>query len=127
MFVDEEQGVTVLDPETGEFVAEIDVEGAPDKMFFHEEGGTVYGFTANTQNDMAAVVDFDQPEVVGEVEVGGIARPEGAERLHRGGLAVLAIVAVYGWGWGELSGMTPYLVGIFPVLLATGWAGYERI
>lgn len=42
-------------------------------------------------------------------------------------LFALAGVAVYGWGWGDLSGMTPYLVGILSVLLAAGWAGYERI
>lgn len=86
VWVDEEQGVNVLDPEQGEFVAELSVEGAPDKMFFHEDGDTVYGFTANTQNSKAAVVDFDQLEIVGTVEVGDIHRPEDAQRLHRGGL-----------------------------------------
>lgn len=86
VWVDEEQGVNVLDPEQNEFVADIPVEGGPDKMFFHEED-TVYGFTANTQNSTAAVVDFDQLEIVDTVEVGDIHRPEDAQRLHRGGLA----------------------------------------
>jgi hypothetical protein len=87
VWVHEEQGVNVLDPAKGEFVAEISVEGAPDKMFFHEEGGTVHGFTANTQNSKSAVIDFDRLEIVDEVEVGDILRPEGAHFLHRGGLA----------------------------------------
>lgn len=86
VWVNEEQGVHVLDPEQGDFVAEIPVEGGPDKIFFHEEDDTVYGFTANTQNSKAAVIDFDQLEVVTEVEAGDILRPEGAEFLHRGGL-----------------------------------------
>lgn len=86
VWVNEEQGVNVLDPKQDEFVAEIPVEGGPDKMFFHEEDA-VYGFTANTQNSTAAVVDFDQLEIVDTVEVGDIHRPEDAQRLHRGGLA----------------------------------------
>lgn len=44
-----------------------------------------------------------------------------------GVLFALAGVAVYAWGWGELSGVTPYLVGILSVLLAAGWAVLERI
>ncbi|WP_248910976.1 YncE family protein [Halocatena marina] len=86
VWVHEEQGVSVLDAEQGEFVAEISVEGGSDKIFFHEEGDTVYGFTANTQNSKAAVVDFDQLEVVDTVEVGDIHRPEDAPFLHRSGL-----------------------------------------
>lgn len=85
-WVNEEAGVHVLDAEQGEFVAEIPVEGAPDKIYFHDDGDTIYGFTANTRNDQAAVIDFGQLDVVGEVEVGDILRPEGAQFLHRGGL-----------------------------------------
>lgn len=86
VWVNEEQGVNVLDPEQGKFVAEIPVEGAPDKVFFTEKDGTVFGFTANTQNSKAAVVDFDKLEVVKKIEVGDILRPEDARFLHRGGL-----------------------------------------
>jgi hypothetical protein len=87
VWVDEEQGVNVLDPEREEFVAHLDVEGEPDKMFFHEEDGTIYGFTTNTQDSKTDIVDFNRLEVVGQAEVGDILRPEGARFLHRGGLS----------------------------------------
>ena len=44
-----------------------------------------------------------------------------------GVLGALVGVAIYGWGWGALTGTTPYAVGIACVLLAVAWAVYERL
>lgn len=78
--------VHVVDAATNEVEESIPVEGGPDKIYFHEHDGTTYGFTANTLTPDTAVIDFDELAVVERVPAGDIARPEGAQFFHRGGL-----------------------------------------
>ena len=74
--------------DAGEEVAAVEVEGGPDALRYHEtEDGAVYGFTANTMNDRAAVIDLETFDVVDELDVGHIHRPEDAHHLHRTGVA----------------------------------------
>ena len=74
--------------DAGEEVAAVEVEGGPDALRYHEtEDGAVYGFTANTMTDRAAVVDIETFDVVDELDVGYIHRPDGAHHLHRTGVA----------------------------------------
>ena len=73
--------------EESEEVGSVDVEGGPDALRFHEEGGTTYGFTANTMNDDCAVIDLEDFGVVETLDVGAIERPEDAPFLHRSGVA----------------------------------------
>ena len=71
-----------------EEVGSVEVEGGPDALRYHEaDDGTIYAFTANTHSDQASVIDLDAFEVVAEIEVGHIIRPEDAPFLHRSGVA----------------------------------------
>ena len=71
-----------------EEVGSVELEDAgPDALRYYEaEDGTLYAITANTMNDRAPVIDVDEFEVVDELEVGDIVRPEGAPFLHRTGV-----------------------------------------
>ena len=69
-----------------EVVASIPVEGGPDKIYFYQESGKIFGFTANTQTNDTTVIDFEEMKVVKQIAAGDIARPDGAKRFHRGGL-----------------------------------------
>ena len=71
-----------------EEVGTVELEDAgPDALRYHEaEDGTLYAITANTMNDRAPVIDVDEFEVVDELDVGDIVRPEGAPFLHRTGV-----------------------------------------
>ncbi|MDL5361854.1 YncE family protein [Halalkalicoccus sp. NIPERK01] len=84
-----EDEVSFLDvtSEESEIVASVPVEGGPDALRYHEVDGTLYGFTANTLTPDASVIDLDAFEEVDRIEVGDIERPEGAEFLHRSGVA----------------------------------------
>ncbi|MDQ2049440.1 hypothetical protein RBH26_02980 [Natronolimnohabitans sp. A-GB9] len=73
--------------EDSEEVASVTVEGGPDALRYDDDDGTIYGYTANTMNDEAAVVDCAAFEVVETLEVGDIERPEDAHHLHRTGVA----------------------------------------
>lgn len=75
---------------TSDDSAELDsvtVEGGPDALRYYDDGDTMYGFTANTMNDEAAVIDLDAFDVVDTLSVGDIERPEDAHHLHRTGVA----------------------------------------
>ena len=65
----------------------VTVEGGPDALRYYDDGDTMYGFTANTMNDEAAVIDLDSFDVVDTLAVGDIERPEDAHHLHRTGVA----------------------------------------
>ncbi len=65
----------------------VTVAGGPDALRYYDDGDTMYGFTANTMNDEAAVIDLDSFDVVDTLAVGDIERPEDADHLHRTGVA----------------------------------------
>ncbi|NKE34818.1 hypothetical protein GWG54_03110 [Natronococcus sp. JC468] len=69
--------------EDADEVGSVAVEGGPDALEYYEGDDGVYGFTANTMNSDAAVVDVDAMEVVDRIGVGDIERPEDAQHLHR--------------------------------------------
>lgn len=94
----DEQLMGVLDGDTIRFVDvtdrdhdivdTVEVEGGPDALRYHDaENGATYAVTANTRSDQASVIDLDTFEVVNQIEVGHIFRPEGAPFLHRSGVA----------------------------------------
>ena len=71
-----------------DIVGSVAVEDGPDALRYYEgEDGTLYGFTAHTMDDRAAVIDIDAFEIIDELDVGDIERPEGARFLHRSGVA----------------------------------------
>lgn len=70
-----------------EVVGSVEIEGGPDALEYHDIDGTRYGFTANTMNSKAVVIDIDALEVVNQIEAGDIERPEDAEHLHRSGVS----------------------------------------
>ena len=73
--------------DAGEEIAAVEVEGGPDALRYHESDDGTYAFTANTMTDRAAVVDLDGFDLVDELDVGYIHRPDGAHHLHRTGVA----------------------------------------
>jgi DNA-binding beta-propeller fold protein YncE len=78
--------IQVVDATRGsELVASIPVEGGADSIGFFEQGGKLYGFTANTLTPDSALVDFGEMKVAKRVAAGDIVRPEGAGSLHRHG------------------------------------------
>ena len=74
-------------------VDRIDVGGGPDALRFHDAGGTLYGVTANTQDDQAAILDINAGEVLERVDIGEMERPEDAPFLHRTGVAADGVFA----------------------------------
>lgn len=81
----DDEFITVIDGSTDQVVTTIPVEGGPDKIYFYENNGKIYGFTANTMAPDAAVIDFDTMQVVKTLPAGDIERPDGASFFHRGG------------------------------------------
>ena len=73
--------------EESEEIGSVDVGDGPDALRYYDADGTRYGFTANTMNDQAAVIDIDDLEVVETLEIGDIERPDDAPFLHRTGVA----------------------------------------
>lgn len=73
--------------EDSEEVGSVEVEGGPDALEYYEADDTLYGFTANTQEATATVIDIDAFEEVDRIDAGDIQRPEGAEFLHRSGVS----------------------------------------
>lgn len=87
LVVDKRAGqVHVIDATKGsEIVASIPVEGGPDKVYFHQQGGKLVAFTANTLTPDVAVLDLQAMKLVKRIAAGDIKRPEGARFFHRGG------------------------------------------
>ena len=80
--------INVTDTEHEE-LASVSIEGGgPDVVRYDEAGdGTLYAFTANTMDNKAAVIDVDAGQVIDELDVGDIVRPEDAHHLHRSGVS----------------------------------------
>ena len=78
--------VHVIDATKGsEILGSIAVAGGADQICFHERQGRLYGFTTNTLTPDAAVIDFQEMQVIKRVAAGDIKRHEGSHAAHRGG------------------------------------------
>jgi DNA-binding beta-propeller fold protein YncE len=78
--------VDVIDVTRGnQLAASISVAGAPDKIYFHERDGQVYGFTANTLTPDCAAVDLQEMKEIARIAAGDIKRDEHAHTHHRSG------------------------------------------
>ncbi|WP_306052674.1 beta-propeller fold lactonase family protein [Natronococcus wangiae] len=73
--------------ESTDEIGSVAVEGGPDALEYYEADDGIYGFTANTMDSDAAVIDVDELEEVDRIDAGDIERPEDAQHLHREGVS----------------------------------------
>ena len=79
--------VHVIDATKGsDVIGTISVAGGADQIYFQEQEGRLYGFTASTLSPDCSVIDFQKMQVIKRVAAGDIKRHEGAPFSHRGGV-----------------------------------------